>query len=60
MRNMAELIKSYAVRAGEVRIIAEGIFDYDERSKLLEFIGDYERLAHEIKARDLMPASMPR
>ena len=57
MRNMAELIESYAVWAREVR--AEGIFDYDERSKLLEFIGDYERLAHELKVRGGMSVLAP-
>jgi len=52
MRNMSELIASYAVRAREVRSIVEGIYDDEERTSLLEFIGDYERLAHEIEVRN--------
>ena len=38
-------------RAQEMRKIAEGIWDFQERASLLQFIDDYERLAREVKAK---------
>jgi hypothetical protein len=52
MRDIAVLTDLYPVRARETRVIAEGIWDFEERKNLLEFINEYERLAREVKARE--------
>jgi hypothetical protein len=39
-------------RAQEMRTIARGIWDSQERANLLEFIDEYERLARAAKAVD--------
>ena len=52
MRDIASLADQHRCRAQEMRIIAEGIWDDKERTSLIEFIEDYERLAHAVKIRD--------
>jgi hypothetical protein len=47
-------------RAQEMRTIATGIWDFQERSRLLEFIDDYERLAREVKAKHYGVVMPPR
>jgi hypothetical protein len=53
MRDLAEVADLYRCRTQEMRAIAEGIGDHKVRANLLEFVAEYERLAREVKARDL-------
>jgi hypothetical protein len=52
MSTIAELADQHRCRAQEMRLIAVGIFDYNERASFLQFIDEYERLARDAKARD--------
>jgi hypothetical protein len=53
MADIPELVDQYGYRVQEARTIAEGIWDHDERRKIMELIGDYERLARAVKSKDL-------
>ena len=59
MQDLADLADQYPCRAQEMRTLAAGIFDDAERGSFMQFIHDYERLAREVKGRDLRVA-MPR
>ena len=45
MRDQADLANSYRRRAEEVRRIAQGIFDHEERRTLMQVADDYENWA---------------
>jgi hypothetical protein len=45
MQYKTEAAKHYRVRAQESRTIAEGIFDHEERKKLLQIAAEFEQLA---------------
>ena len=45
MQNKMESAKHYRLRAQESRAIAEGIFDHQERKKLLQIAAEFEQLA---------------
>ena len=49
LRDIADVIDRYRADAKEVRAIAEGIYDHEERMKLLQFVDAYERLARSLK-----------
>jgi hypothetical protein len=53
MKDLAVLADQHRSRAQEMRLIAAGIWDTVERASLIEFIGDYERLARAVNAKDL-------
>ena len=52
MQDRAELAGLYRLRADEARTVAEGIFDWDERNRLLQMADEYERRAHEVENSD--------
>ena len=52
MNDKAELAGHYSFRADDARRIAEGIFDWEERKKLLEITDEYEQRAREIEEMD--------
>jgi hypothetical protein len=39
------MLTGFLLRANEIRIIAEGIFDNTERATVLKFVDDCEKLA---------------
>jgi predicted aldo/keto reductase-like oxidoreductase len=45
MRDKAESAKHYCLRAEEVRMIAQGIFDQEERKELTKIADEFEELA---------------
>jgi hypothetical protein len=45
MRDKADLAKRYRRLAEEVRTIAQGIYDDEERNRLMEVVNDYEQWA---------------
>ena len=45
----------YHQRAEEVREIAQGIFDQNERARVMQIADDYERLARESEANASRP-----
>jgi purine-nucleoside phosphorylase len=45
MQNKMESAKQYRLRAQESRTIAEGIFDHEERKKLLQIVDEFDQLA---------------
>ena len=45
MHDKADLAHSYRRRAEEVRRIAQGIFDHEERQTLMQVADDYENWA---------------
>ena len=51
MRDKTELAKHYRHRAGEVREIAKGIFDHEERQTLLEIADEYEQWAGDVEPK---------
>ena len=53
MKDIADLVDQYPCRVQEMRVIADGIGDQAERNAFLEFVGEYERLAREVKSKDL-------
>lgn len=59
MTDLADVADQHRARASEMREIARGIWDTEERASLMTFIADYERLARAMNARDVrvhMPA----
>ena len=52
MQDRAELAGLYRLRADEARTVAGGIFDWEERSRLLQMADEYERRAHEVENSD--------
>lgn len=51
MQDKAEITKHYRRRAEELRVIAEGIFDRDERKTLVEIADEFEQLARDAEAK---------
>ena len=51
MRDIAEITDLYLVRSREMRAIAEGIWDSEERANFLEFINEYERIARALRTK---------
>ena len=47
MRDEATRKKRYRIRAEELRTIAQGIFDPNERKTLMDIADDYEKMAGE-------------
>jgi hypothetical protein len=45
MQDKMESVKHYRLRAQESRTIAGGIFDHEERKKVLQIAADFEQLA---------------
>ena len=52
MTTISELADQHRCRANEMRTIARGIYDAEERKSLLDFIADSERLERAAKAKD--------
>jgi hypothetical protein len=52
MQDRTELAGLYRLRADEARTIAEGIFDWEERQKLLQIVDEYEQRARDLEGVD--------
>jgi hypothetical protein len=52
MSDNVELAGLYRLRADEARTIAVGIFDWEERNKLLQIADEYEQRARDVEAID--------
>jgi hypothetical protein len=49
MQDRAELVGLYRLRADEARAVAVGIFDWEERKKLLQIADEYEQRARDVE-----------
>jgi hypothetical protein len=47
-----DLAVLYRLRADEVRTIAQGIFDWEERKKLMQIVDEYEQRARDVGGID--------
>jgi hypothetical protein len=52
MQDKSETAKHYRLRAQESRAIAQGIFDHQERKKLLQIAAEFEELALKADVRE--------
>jgi hypothetical protein len=52
MPGRAEMAGLYRLRADEARAVAAGIFEWEERNKLLQMADEYERRAREAEDSD--------
>jgi hypothetical protein len=52
MSDNVELAGLYRLRADEARTIAGGIFDWEERKKLLQIADEYEQRARDVEGID--------
>ena len=52
MSDRVELSGLYRLRADEARTIAGGIFDWEERKKLLQIADEYEQRARDVEGID--------
>ena len=52
MQDRVELAGLYRLRADQARTVAAGIFDWEERNRLLQMADEYERRAWEVENSD--------